>query len=608
LNKDDSAASDSQIKRLLQAAGQCMVDGRYSDATDIYKQAVLIGPRNVDALAGLGMSLGRQNKLDEADEQFDKVLSLDSKNAVAHCGKAMVLINRFSNSKDSSGKINQQLLKEAGKECNKALDSDPRVVEAHYLLGKVYREENRLDRAELAFAGAVKLDPHYGGAWVALGMIQTQREKYAAALASFNQAITVSPNNSHAYFGKGVLFAKQGQLDRAIKEFNMSIYKNANNPEVHLALGKAFDQQGDSVAAVKEFQEAIKLKPDDPEQYIALSTEYENRGELETAITKLRSGLKVMPNDPELRLLVGNANLRAGQIDEAIADYQTALTNSSKAPEAAQGLVRALYIKSQKGQLGLTESIKNSGDYQRAQVIVKELANGNPNNLVMQYLARELAALAGEAKTSDELRVPQSDAERVALAEAYLAEGRFGEAEDLFKRAIYNANKAKDTFYLADLAYSLRELDIAELAFRKGLTFVNSESRAHKGLEACSTARQSAQAEFAQAEDLSRRHLYDQAALKYRDAIFGEPKNAQAHLGLAQTLERASSAHGVATAQKYKRAIAEYKLYLRLTPGALVKTADKCKKRIERLNDLVAKLEPNSAASTKSEAKQVSAQ
>jgi Tfp pilus assembly protein PilF len=147
------------INRQLQAAGDCMVDGRYADAADVYKQALSLSPESVEALAGLGMALGRQNKLDEADEQFDHVLTIDAKNPVAHCGKAMVLLNRFTNSKDTSGKTRAQLLKDAGRECNKALDADPRVVEAHYLLGKVYREENRLDRAEQAFSGAVRQYP-----------------------------------------------------------------------------------------------------------------------------------------------------------------------------------------------------------------------------------------------------------------------------------------------------------------------------------------------------------------------------------------------------------------------------------------------------------------
>jgi tetratricopeptide (TPR) repeat protein len=602
---DDSQKTQAKatvnINRQLQAAGDCMVDGRYADAADVYKQALALSPDSAEALAGLGMALGRQNKLDEADEQFDRVLTLDAKNPVAHCGKAMVLLNRFTNSKDNSGKSHAQLLKEAGRECNKALDADPRVVEAHYLLGKVYREENRLDRAEQAFSGAVKLDPHYGSAWVALGMVQTQREKYGPALESFNQAISVSPNNAHAYFGRGQLYARQGQMERAVKEYNMSLYKNSNDAAVHVALGKAFDQQGDSVASVKEFNEAIKLKPDDPEPYIDLASNLENRGELDTAIIKLRNGLKIMPNEPSLRLLVGNANLRAARVDEAIADYQAVLASSPKSIEAAQGLVRAVYVKTQTQSGGGDRG----GDYQRTRPLIAQVAEGNPDSLTIKYVSAELAAIGGDFPNLDVLGVPKTDAERLALAEAALAENKFIEADDLFRRATYNASKAKDAFAIADLAYSLRAMDSAEAAFRKGLTFVNADARARKGLDACSTARQLATADFVQAEDMLRRHLYDQAAAKYRSAVFGDPRNAEAHLGLAQCLEKITPGQG-GSAKIYRDAITQYRLYLRLAAGVPARIADKYNRKIAHLDELARKYEGSSSAAGKPTSDRVS--
>jgi tetratricopeptide (TPR) repeat protein len=581
------------INRQLQAAGDCMVDGRYADAADIFKQALSLVPDNVEAMAGLGMALGRQNKLDEADEQFDKVLTINPNNAVAHCGKAMVLLNRYSNAKDNSGKPRAQLLKEAGRECNKALDADPRVVEAHYLLGKVYREENRLDRAEQAFSGAVKLDPHYSGAWVALGMVQTQREKYGPSLESFNQAISVSPNNATAYFGRGQLYAKQGQTDRAVKEYNMSLYKNPNNPAVHLALGKAMDQQGDSIAAVKEFQEAIKLKPEDPEPYVELANDYESRGELDNSIAKLRSGLKIMPNEPSLRMMVGSANMRAGRLDEAIADYLNVLSVQPKSTDAAQGLVRALFVKSQR-EPGII--IERTGDFQRARTLIGQVVEGNPDSLVARYAAAELAAIAGETPALDSIGVPKTDADRLALAEANLAQYKYAEADELFKRAVYNATKAKDCFAIADLAYSLRALDAAETAFRKGLTFVNSDARARKGLDAVTTARQTAQQDFQQADELYKHRMFDQATTKYFSAVFGDPRNIDARLGLAQSLEKLPASQAGPNGRAYRMALLEYKLYLKMAPPYAVRDVQKYNRKIARLDELVRKSEGTAPA------------
>jgi tetratricopeptide (TPR) repeat protein len=594
-----------RIDRQLGAAGDLMVEGRYADAADIYQQILTIAPDNVEALAGYGMSLGRQNKLDEADTQFDKVISLAPNNAVAHCGKAMVLLNRLQSAKDSSGKSRNQLLKEAGLECNRALDADPRVVEAHYLLGKVYREENRLNMAEQAFSGAVKLDPHYSNAWVALGMVQLQHEKYGPAQETFKQAISVNPSNSSAYFGLGQLYMKQNQMDRAVRELNMSIYKNPNHPEVHLTLGKAYEAQGENVAAVKEFQEAIKLKPDYSEAYLAMANNFESRGELDNAIYKLRPGLQVLPKDPALRLFVAKANLRAGRLDEAIADYQAVLGNGPPANtlvEAAEGLVRCFYVRSLRETTG---GFLHAGDFQRAKALLAQLEQTNPESLELKFAAAELAALGGDSPNLDIIGAPKTDSERLALAEAYLAEHRFSEADDLFKKLIYSATKPRDAFALADYAFLVRDLDAAESAFKKGYTFATGDVRAKQGLEAVQKMRQLSNDDFAQGDEMEKRHLYDQAVIRFHGAIYGDPRHADAHLGLAQCLEKVTAAQPQDAARNFREAINQYKLYLQLSPSLAAHQADRVSRKISRLDEQARKLDTG-AATVKSASDRVS--
>ncbi len=167
----------SSVRRDLSAAADLMMDGKYSEAADLYRAVLNINSKETNALAGLGMALGRQFKLDAADEQFERLLSIDPNNPVAHCGKAMVLLNRLQSSSNTVIKSRTAMLKEAGKECNLALDADPRVVEAHYLLGRVYKEEGRNDRACQAFMGAIKLDPHYSNAYAQLGLVQVLLNK-----------------------------------------------------------------------------------------------------------------------------------------------------------------------------------------------------------------------------------------------------------------------------------------------------------------------------------------------------------------------------------------------------------------------------------------------
>lgn len=267
-NVPTSSASKTNVRRDLSAAADLMLDGKYAEAADLYRSILNTNSKEPNALAGLGMALGRQYKLDAADEQFERLLQIDPNNAVAHCGKAMVLLNRLQSSNNSVIKNRNQILKEAGKECNLALDADPRVVEAHFLLGRVYKEEGRNDRACQAFQGAIKLDPHYSNAFAQLGLVQVLMNKLPEATESFKKAIAINTGNSTAHFGMAQVAFKQNRLEAAVAELNISLYQNPNSSPVHQLLGKVYEAQGNTNAAIKEFKEAIRIKPEQAAPYL----------------------------------------------------------------------------------------------------------------------------------------------------------------------------------------------------------------------------------------------------------------------------------------------------------------------------------------------------
>ncbi len=587
-------------KQLLSAAN-LMVEGKYPEAVNCYQQLLDESPNNLAALAGLGMALGRQMKLDEADTQFNKVLELDPNHAVAHCGKAMVLLSRLQTMPESDKKARANCLKQAGRECNKALDADARVVEAHYLLGKVYSAEGRLDRAEQAFAGAVKLDPHYSNAWAALGEVQAQEGKFALAAETLQHAISINPNNSLAYFALGQMYMQQGQIDRAVREYNMSIYKNSIHEQVHLALAKAYALQNDNVAAIKEYQEALKVKPDDAQAYVGLASVYEAKGEIESAAAKLRQGLQSLPKDVELHLALADANLRLGKISQAILDYQVALQLSPASVDAATGLTRALYVRSLKESTG---GFLHASDYDKTKVLINQALAADGNDLALKYAAAALIALSGQSTNLEQIGAPKTDGERIALAQVLLIQNKFPEADEQLRRVLNNVSEAKEAFSLADLAFALRDLDIADSACHKALTFANADTRARQGIEVIGKTRQLAKDNYTQAEDLLRRKMFGQAAEKFHSAVFGDPRNAEARRGLAESLERLTFGSAAETARNYRDAALQYKVYVQLTPAMPPKVQEKFTKKVGRLDAEAKKLD---TGPTKTPADQVSA-
>ena len=371
------------VRRDLSAAADLMMDGKYSEAADLYRAVLNTNSNETNALAGLGMALGRQFKLDAADEQFERLLSIDPNNPVAHCGKAMVLLNRLQSSNSTVIKSRTAILKEAGKECNLALDADPRVVEAHYLLGRVYKEEGRNDRACQAFMGAIKLDPHYSNAYAQLGLVQVLLNKISEATESFKKAISINSGNSTAHFGMAQVAFKQNRLEAAVAELNISLYQNPNSSPVHQLLGKVYEAQGNTVAAIKEFKEAIRIKPELPGPYLSIASVAESRGDMEMAIAELHAGLELIPNEPELLIRLANDSLRIDKFDDAIKNFELAETAAPSSAAPLEGLTRALYLKAQKEASGAYFA---SNDCAKANILVQKAIKLNPTSIELRLV------------------------------------------------------------------------------------------------------------------------------------------------------------------------------------------------------------------------------
>ncbi len=576
------------VRKELIRADDLMLEGKYSEAADIYKAVLNTNSKDADAIAGLGMALGRQFKLDAADEQFDKLLKVDPNNPVAHCGKAMVLLNRLQSSNNTVIKSRAVLLKEAGRECNLALDADPRVVEAHYLLGRVYKEEGRTDRAAQAFLGAIKLDPHYSNAYAQLGLVQVLQNKLSEATESLKKAISINSGNSTAHFGMAQVAFKQNRLEAAVAELNISLYQNPNSSPVHQLLGKVYEAQGNSVAAVKEFKEAIRIKPENAAPYLSIASVAESRGDMEMAIAELHSGLEVMPNEPELLARIANDSLRIDKFDEAIKNFELASAAAPSAAAPVEGLTRALYLKAQRESSGAYFA---SNDYGQANILIQRAIKLNPTDVQLRLVEAKLRALSGQPLGISKLPLPQTDADRPAFAETLMAQGKYNEAADQMMKAIHSTSNPAQLFAIGDLALIIKDLSSAELAYKRASGFVGQAERANRGMDLIFKAREEAKQNLNLANDLSRSRQLTSAIDKYKLAAYEDPRVADTHLFLAQTIEKLPEQ----TSKTIRETIAQYKAYLELAPGVPASTQDKLQKRVAKLETKALKAEQSAS-------------
>jgi tetratricopeptide (TPR) repeat protein len=578
-----------KIDRDVMMGDQLMSKAKFADAAEVYKQALNRNPKCEPAMVGLGMALAKQFKLDAATDQFNKALELEPRNPMALSGKAIVDFNRLQSSSATVIRNKDNILKTAESECKDGLAIDPGMPEAHYTLGMIYKEQGRVPEAISEFQEATKLDPQYSEAYSGLGVAQLTQNDVGSAMDSFKKAVEINSGNSTGHYGLGRCYLKQGQLDDAIHELNTSLAQYPNSAPARLAMGEAYNAQGNTVAAVKEFQESIRIKPENPDAYLHIADIRENRGDLEHSIAELRSGLELMPNNPDLRMRIGDESLKLEKLDDAVKEYETVMQTDPRNAVAAKGLTRALYLKANKEATG---AFFVSNEFESAQKLIDRIVAMNPNDMELRLAQAKLRSMSGAPVDLASVGVPTNDGERIAYAEALLAQNKFKEANDQMNTVIGNATGTTQAFAVADLALMIKDLNNAEAAYQKASNMPGGQERSKRGLAAVAKVRDSARQDLTLADDLSRRKQLGSAIDKYHSSIYNDPKGAAARLGLAQTLEKLPKP----ASKDIRESIVQYKAYMALAPNLDEKEQERLNKKIARLETKASKLEQKEQA------------
>jgi len=572
-----------QIRQNVVTAEKLLAQGKYSDAEDMFRQMLVSNPTDMVATVGLGMALAKQFKLDGADDMLDRVLAADPNNAIAHAGKATVALNRLQSSSGSIRSQRDQILQYAESEAKRACTLAPADAECHYTLGAVLKEEGRFDEASSELRNAISFDPNHSAAYAALGKIQLDQGNIPQATDNLRRAVDLNSSNSSAHYGLGVAYLKQGMIDESLKELNISLYQFPNSAPVHLAMGQAYQKQGNDAAALKEYQLSILTKPENPEPYMQMAQIHETRGDLELALADLRSGLAQLPYNVDLRMNIADDLTKLEKADDAIKNYQTILSMSPNNPHAVKGLTQALTIKAQKAAAG---ALLASNDYESALKTLGEAMKLNPNDMELRLAQAKLMSLAGTKLDLSQIGQPTNDGERVAYAEALMAQGEYDKASATINDILARQNDPVQVLAVADLATMMDDLDNADAAFKKAQSMGASADRVSRGFAQVAKLRQQATNDVKVGNELLLKKQFEGAAQKFREAIATNPRLIDAHLGAAKALEKMPKPSPAVL----NEAAQQYRLYLSLKPPLTSKEQQKMSTLIVRLSDRAAKL------------------
>ena len=178
------------------------------------------------------MKKNNANIAELPQEQLDNLLKYYRTRKYADAEKLSISIIQEFPDHQIVWKIFAAVLQKLGKKdesleaCRKSVQLGPYDSEAHYNLGSILHEQNRLNEAEASYRRAITIKPDYAKAHHNLGFILQNQNRLNEAEKSFKTAITLKSDYAEAYNNLGIICHELGRLKEAMSSYIKAIELN----------------------------------------------------------------------------------------------------------------------------------------------------------------------------------------------------------------------------------------------------------------------------------------------------------------------------------------------------------------------------------------------
>jgi tetratricopeptide (TPR) repeat protein len=223
--------------------------GHLAESIPYLEEVRPIMPDDPKLAYALGMAYAQTRQLEKARESFARAFQLPGGSAAAHV-MAGVMMNRL------------ELEDAAEAELKAALEKDPKVPEAHYLLGQIAIFRSRLDEGLTLMREELAINPAHAMALYRIGDIYSRQLKWEPAIAALQQSLWINPYFSGPYILLGKAYSRTNQPGAAEDMLRRAIQYDPNNKSAHYLLAQLLQQTGRSDEAKREFAIAERLQGD----------------------------------------------------------------------------------------------------------------------------------------------------------------------------------------------------------------------------------------------------------------------------------------------------------------------------------------------------------
>ncbi len=191
--------------------------------------------------------------------------------------------------------FNSSKYDEAQKEIDELFINYPNSPVLFNILGAIFAEQNKLDKAIENYEKSLNINPEYFQALNNLGIALHKLSRLEEAIENYKKALNFNQDFTEALNNLGNAYQELGRNKEALEQFNKLIKIQPNYKKVYNNLGLLHSELGNFNEAVSCYHKSISLNPKYEKTYNNLGNLLSDLGEYDKAHESYKKAIEINP-------------------------------------------------------------------------------------------------------------------------------------------------------------------------------------------------------------------------------------------------------------------------------------------------------------------------
>ena len=301
-------------------------------AIEEYRLAIDADPSSEFLTSGLAELYVKTGRIRDAVLEAQDIIKRDPKNLEAH--KLLGRIYLRSLGDMPGGNSSDNVLKLAIEQYEEIVKIEPTSVDDRLLLGRLYRLNGDTQKAENELKTAVKIDPTSEEAVTTLAILYTDEGDTNHALQILS-SIPDTGRSAKLYAALGATYEQRKDYKSAIDAYKHAIVLDRDNLDAIRGLAENLMNDGQTEAALDQYKVIADANPEDAQTYLRMAEIYRRQGKYDTALENLKKADTIVPDSMEVPYNMAAVYEAQGRYDEAVKLLQDLLKKTEKSETSA---------------------------------------------------------------------------------------------------------------------------------------------------------------------------------------------------------------------------------------------------------------------------------